>query len=81
MRFGVDREPPGQQLGDEVAVRGDDAGQHAGSGPELGRVRQVAVVAEGKTRRPDRAVHRLGVVPGTGAGRRVPHVPEGVVAL
>ncbi len=78
-----------QQRAEDVGVGGgggraarlDQAGV-AGAGGQLGGVDQVAVVAErhaGACR--GVAEHRLGVLPGGGAGGGVAAVPDGDVAL
>ena len=69
-----------QQLGDEVAVGGDGARQHAGPvGQRLG-VHEVAVVPERELEPADVAVDGLRVPPGARARRRVARVPDGGVA-
>ena len=71
---------PGQQLGDEVAVGADDAGQHPGLvGQRLG-VGEVAVVAERELLGGAVPVHRLGVAPRARARGAVAGVADGKVA-
>ena len=69
-----------QQLGHEVGVGRDHAGQHARLGGELGGVDQVAVVAEGEPGGADRPIDRLGVAPRARPGGGVPRVADGQVA-
>ncbi len=78
-----------QQCTQDVGVRGRDAGHLgadqpglAGAGGQLGGVDEVAVVAERDTgARGGVAEHRLGVLPGGGAGCRVTAVPDRDVAF
>ena len=75
------RERTGQQLGDEVAVRGEDPREHPGLGLERGDVREVPVVAEREAGPAVAAVDGLGVGPVARTARRVAHVAESEVAL
>ena len=74
---GGGREPQGQELGHEVAVGGDHAGEHAGLLGQGGGVGQVAVVAEGEPGPAHGPEHGLGVAPLRGTGGRVAGVADG----
>ncbi len=69
-----------EELGDQVAVGGDQARQHVGDPGQGGRVGQVAVVGQPEPGPPDAAERRLGVGPVTRTGRRVAGVPDGQMA-
>ena len=79
--LGRGRDGAGQQLGHEVAVAGDRAGQCPRLPHERRRVGEVAVVAEGELGVAHAAVHGLGVAPDAGAGGRVAGVADAQVAL
>ena len=70
-----------QQLGHDVAVAGDRAGEHARIAHQLGGVDQVAVVTEGEARVTRLAVDGLRVAPGARAARRVARVADGEVSF
>ena len=70
-----------QQFADHVGVRPDRVPVEAELVGQLDRVRQVPVVAEGEAGVARRAVDRLGVVPGAGAGRGVADLADGQVAV
>ena len=76
---GGGRELGGQELGHQVAVGGDHAGEHARLFGQGGRVGQVPVVTEGEARAAHRAVDRLGVAPLRRAGGRVAGVAHGQI--
>ncbi len=68
------------QLGDQVAVAADGAGQHPGLVGQRGGVGEVAVVAEGEVHAAGLPEDRLRVAPGAGAAGRVAGVADGEVA-
>ena len=70
-----------KQLGHDVAVGGDGAGQHPDLLGQGGRVGQVPVVAQREAGAAHRAVDGLGPRPVRGAVRRVAGVADGQVAL
>ena len=65
------RQHQGQQLGHQVAVRGNGPRQHPGIGCQLLGVDQVAVVAEGELEVLGAPVHGLGISPGARPGGRI----------
>ncbi len=69
----------GHQFGHHVAVGGHHARQHPGPVGQLGRVGQVAVVAEGEAGPPHRPVDRLGGGPVRRTVGGVPGVADGQV--
>ena len=76
LAFRLGREGLGQELGHQVAVRGDHPGKHAGGLGEGGGVGQVAVMGQTEPGPPDAPVHGLGVPPRPRARRRVPGVAD-----
>ena len=70
----------GQQLGHQVAVGGDQAGQHVGLRRQVVGVGQVAVVGQAEAGTPHAAEDGLGVDPVTRAGGGVAGVADGQVA-
>jgi hypothetical protein len=77
---GMKRDFMGQQLGDEIAVAGDGAGQHAGLLREFGRVDEIAVVTERELDVRGAAVDRLRIAPRTRTGRRIARVSDREIA-